>query len=93
MGASWSVVLAELTLPLLVSFLFLFRETRVELARHCSMRDEGGDDEQAASKYARTRLRRVSCPAQQHLGRVLLRHCASELAPSVVVVVVVVDSR
>lgn len=90
MGASWSVVLAELTLPLLVSFLFLFRETRVELARHCSMRDEGGDDEQAS-----TRLRRVSCPAQQHLGRVLLRHCASELAPSVVVVVVVVvvDSR
>lgn len=51
MGASWSVVLAELTLPLLVSFLFLFRETRVELARHCSMRDEGGDDEQVR-KYA-----------------------------------------
>lgn len=52
MGASWSVVLAELTLSLLVSFLFLFRETRVELARHCSMRDEGGDDEQAASTQA-----------------------------------------
>lgn len=50
MGASWSVVLAELTLPLLVSFLFLFRETRVELARHCSMRDEGGDDEQASTQ-------------------------------------------